>query len=455
MSDTWIGTILETSEEYITDSDGNLLFSLLPMEGGTFNKDTRPKLYAKLGTETLGNLVSESETVTYKIIAEYLQKLGYTVDGNVVAFINPTTGVFYFGDGESSSTNNPSHTYVIHGNYAASFESSGGVLYDVESVNIVGLPLPDAGMLIEEGYPDSNVITVTGTGGVTSKITMEGIVYDSPATHEYTLPEGHEGSYPYLIECSVLDEFGNGSYVEEYYDVWMPNVLPTGTFSFLRNTLTVSFTSSIDDEDGENGDIKYFWEFGDGVGTSNERNPVYTYGAPNPPSDENTVSGENSQTFTVTLTARDTRNDDVVITKDVTVYDYEATSDNFVVNGDLSTDDTSFFTRSSATATLSGGLLTVTSTSGSSGRIEIPITGMTIGRQYKVTLGYYSGSVSNQSMKNITGFTTNPSVALQSTTATESITYLISSAETGLLRLYAGTSGNVLYLTNILFEEIL
>ena len=78
------------------------------------------------------------------------------------------------------------------------------------------------------------------------------------------------------------------------------------------NTLTVSFTSTSVDGD------TYAWDFGDGVGTSDQENPTYTY----------TTGG----TFEVTLTvSNDGGSDD--ITKSVMVSGF---GDNLVANGDFS-----------------------------------------------------------------------------------------------------------------------
>lgn len=90
-----------------------------------------------------------------------------------------------------------------------------------------------------------------------------------------------------------------------------PLFLPTANFSYSVEELTVDFTNLSSNADS------YVWDFGDGVGTSTEENPTYTYAA--------------EGVYSVTLTASNS-DGSTQSTRNVTF------APNLVVNGDFDDD---------------------------------------------------------------------------------------------------------------------
>jgi PKD repeat protein len=80
------------------------------------------------------------------------------------------------------------------------------------------------------------------------------------------------------------------------------NQPPTANFTFSCSLLTCSFVSTSSDDGSI---VEYFWDFGDGVGTSAEQNPSYTYQA--------------GGTYSVGLAVMDDQGEVSVTWQDVTV----------------------------------------------------------------------------------------------------------------------------------------
>lgn len=101
-------------------------------------------------------------------------------------------------------------------------------------------------------------------------------------THRYT------NSGNYHVSYTITDGNGKTYSKHQYVSVTVPNKPPQAMFYKSVNGLTVTFTDTSADSDGN---IKsWFWNFGDGA-TSNSRNPTHTY--------------QRGGTYTVTLTIYD------------------------------------------------------------------------------------------------------------------------------------------------------
>jgi hypothetical protein len=251
-----------------------------------------------------------------------------------------------------------------------------------------------------------------------------------------------------LSELVTTDINANTDYSSQSLFVLQPNILPVGDFSYLKNELVVSFDSTVDDPDGNNSNIVYLWDFGDG-NSSTDRDPIHAYDPPAIPEDPS------GQTFTVTMTATDERGGELIVQHTLTVYDYQKLGPNLIVNGDFETDDASTFDASSSTIELVGGVMTITSTSGSSGRMSTDVTGMNVGAQYKLSLDYNVEVNSNQTVKNLVGFATEVSVSLNSLVPVTEVIFLTADEVNGAIKVYAGVVGNTVILTRIALEEVL
>ena len=362
--------------------------------------------------------------------------------GNIIEFINPNdaAGTWDFGDGNSSTTINPTHEYSVHGTYNAVFTSVSGNDDTTRTVIIAEHTLPVVSFTATPRDPDTNIYDFVASGGDSYVFNIDGTEYpSSTAVHTFLSAAQYDAS------VIATDSYGNTDYDYKSLSVLMPNGLPVGGFTFLRSQLVVTFTSSITDPDGDDTEITYAWAFNDGTGaTSTDRNPVHTF--PDSPS---------GNTFNVVLVATDERGGTVTIDHDVTVYTTEQLGANLVVNGDFATDDSSSFIEANASVDLTGGVMTVTGVSGSSGRMETSIATQDIGKQYKLTLDYYVPTAIDQAIKNLIGYEGVGSFPLDSLTATTEEQYLIAEDATGLLRFYAGTIGAQIIITRIALQEVL
>jgi len=195
---------------------------------------------------------------------------------------NATTYNWAFGDGNTSNTTNPVHTYGNDGTYTVTLTATGpcGTNTYTQSVTIVTPPLagftasPTAGcgplsvQFTSASSPNSVNFAWQFPGGTPDISSAQNpvVVYNTPGTYSVTL--------------TVSNSAGSNTATQSNYIT--VNTIPTAGFSSTVNGSTASFTN------GSNNATAYSWDFGDG-NTGNEINPEHTYG--------------NDGTYTVTLTA--------------------------------------------------------------------------------------------------------------------------------------------------------
>ncbi len=210
-----------------------------------------------------------------------------------------------FGDGGTSTAQNPSYTYNSPGTYNVSLTVSSSTqgCNDTQTKNgyitVNGVPTANF-----EGSPTTGTEPLTvnftdlstdatgwswdfGDGSGTSTQQNPSYTYNSAGTYTVTLTASNA--------C--------GSDVEQKVDYITVNtcVAPVADFSGSPTSgdapLTVNFT-----DQSTGNPTSWSWDFGDGVGTSTQQNPSYTY--------------NNTGTYTVTLTATNSCGSDQVIKTD-------------------------------------------------------------------------------------------------------------------------------------------
>ena len=215
-----------------------------------------------------------------------------------VAFTDATTGdvdtwLWDFGDGQTSTLQNPSHEYTSAGQYTVSLTATGPAGEDTatQAGYIDVSPAPVAPVAAFSGTPTSGVAPLTvaftdaTTGDVDSWLWDFGDGQTSTLqnpSHEYT------SAGQYTVSLTATGPAGEDTATQAgYIDVSPAPVAPVAAFSGTPTSgvapLTVAFT------DATTGDVdSWLWDFGDGQ-TSTLQNPSHEY----------TSAGQ----YTVSLTA--------------------------------------------------------------------------------------------------------------------------------------------------------
>ena len=232
--------------------------------------------------------------------------------GMTVNFSDLSTGTningwsWTFGDGGTSTAQNPNHTYNTPGNYT------------------VSLTVSSSSQGCDDTATRTNYITVNG--GPTASFTGSPTSGTEPLTVNFTNTSTDAASYSwnfgdggtstaqdpshiyntagtYTVTLTATNACGSDQEVKTNYITVNPCILPVAAFSGSPTSgelpLTVNFANSSTDA------TSYSWNFGDG-GTSTAQNPSHTYNA--------------AGTYTVTLTATNAcGSDDEVKTDYITV----------------------------------------------------------------------------------------------------------------------------------------
>ncbi|MDD3686248.1 MAG: PKD domain-containing protein [Bacteroidales bacterium] len=192
---------------------------------------------------------------------------------------DPTEWLWNFGDGNTSTQQNPSHQYTTSGNYTVSLTVSNEFGEDTETKNNY-ITVDEPG---EAPIADFTANPLNGEAPLNVNFTDQST--NDPAewlwnfgdgntstqqhpSHQYDLP----GSY--TVSLTVSNNFGEDTEVKNNY-ITVDGTPPVADFSFTPQTgeapLEVQF---IDESTGEIDD--WFWDFGDG-NTSTMQNPVHTF----------------------------------------------------------------------------------------------------------------------------------------------------------------------------------
>ncbi len=198
----------------------------------------------------------------------------FTVNGNNVAFNNTSSNassyLWEFGDGDTSTLVNPTHTYASNGTYTVKLtaQNNCGPASITKTVTIEVPPTAAFAANGTEGCPGLEVQFNSGNsenavgffwdfpGGDPSSSTEENptVVYNTPGTWDVTL--------------IVTNSAGSDTLVmEDFITVYE---VPVSEFSATVDSFTVSFTNSSQFANS------YYWDFGDG-NNSTEQDPIHTY----------------------------------------------------------------------------------------------------------------------------------------------------------------------------------
>jgi PKD repeat protein len=180
-----------------------------------------------------------------------------------------------FGDGATSTAQNPSHTYGAGGTYTVTLtvtDNQGATNSVSHTVTVTAPNQPPVAAFSSSCSGDACTFTNTSSdpdGSIAGNSWNFGDGGTSTAqspSHTYT------SGGTYTVTVTVTDNLGATNSVSHSVTVNRP---PVAAFSSSCSNLACSFTSSSSDPDGTI--ASYSWTFGDG-GTSTAQNPSHTYG---------------------------------------------------------------------------------------------------------------------------------------------------------------------------------
>lgn len=205
---------------------------------------------------------------------------------NTSTHIGTTTYLWYFGDGSTSTSYNPSHTYTSNGTYNAtlvinqngcidSLTVPGSVIIQNMAANFAATPtVVCTGQSISftnTSIPTPTVANWDFGDASTSALINPSHTYTSAGTYTVTLISSDANNCIDTITGTVtVNQTPVASFTAD-------------TMASCRVPFTVNFTNT------STGGTNYAWNFGDGSSVSTQQNPTHTY----------TASG----IFSVTLTA--------------------------------------------------------------------------------------------------------------------------------------------------------
>ncbi len=252
--------------------------------GGTPSSSTAQNptvTYNAVGTYTVTLTVSNSlgentVTQTNYITVNTTPTAGFTSSTNLLTatFENTSAGAtsyeWDFGDGETSTEEDPSHTYAEDGNYTVTLTATNacGSVTSTQTVVVVSLPTagfsasatagcaPFTVQFTNESSENATSFAWQFPGGMPATSTAENpsVTYSTAGTYTVTLTVSNAAGQDVVTQTDLI----------------VVDDVPVAGFSGSVNELTVTFTNNTTNA------TSYEWSFGDGE-TSTEENPSHTY----------------------------------------------------------------------------------------------------------------------------------------------------------------------------------
>lgn len=195
-------------------------------------------------------------------------------------FTNNTTGggtvVWDFGDGATSTQNNPAHTYTAEGSFTVSLTvtNAAGCSQTLTQVGFIQIQKPQVTLT---GLPRTGCAPITITPTATSTQTITGYLWyfgDGTTSSSPTPSHTYSATGNYTVKLVYTTAGGCTDSVE------MIDAVRTGTKPHAAFTLTPTNTCAflpVHFTDNSTGNVtQWLWSFGDG-GTSTQQHPNYQY----------------------------------------------------------------------------------------------------------------------------------------------------------------------------------
>ena len=385
--------------------------------------------------DSIGLLTSTGSDTPFVTPAPPPPQFGYSITDNIVDFINGSgTGEWVFGDGATTNDVDPSHEYDQHGPYLVTLDGLNQI-----ALNISAVLMPVPGIESVPGNPDSNVVTFTGTGGVSYVWTIEGSDFtDNPYIH--TFAAGGD----YNIILAATDSIGNTGVTSTSIAVSLPNVDPVITeVTASKDLLVVDYDVTATDDIGET--LTYLWTFEDSQPSSTLKSPQVTYST--------------DGTYTATVVVSDDRGGSAQDTVDITVSSVPSFGPELMANPNFDNADVSDFTFSSHTYVLGSGIITLTGASSQS-VVQVLNLVLTEGSTYDITVTGRNLTSNTGIIKSFKAAVPDPRMEFTGTLATETDRFVVdfTSDPAFNARIYinaGGSAGDTVELTQFSIKEVL
>ncbi|MBN1618225.1 PKD domain-containing protein, partial [Candidatus Dojkabacteria bacterium] len=230
-------------------------------------------------------------------------------DGTIVSYL------WDFGDGQTSTDQNPTHIYVQNGTYPVAL-----TVTDDDSATDTGI----TSAVIADVKPLASFIALptSGTRPLTVNFTDTSISYDGVVSWVWNFGDGQTSSDQnpshiysegkYHVSLMVVEADGDsGTITKNNYIIAQPppNSLPVANFGIQSSANPaineeISFIDQSIDTDGTV--TSWLWNFGDG-NTTITRNPIHKF--------------QSMGTYTITLTVKDDDGATDTITKQLTIHE--------------------------------------------------------------------------------------------------------------------------------------
>ncbi len=207
-------------------------------------------------------------------------------DQSTITFGSITQWNWDFGDGNTSTQQNPTNTYLVGGNYTVKLiaTSSGGCV-DSVSQQISVPTSPTADLALDSFICFGDVANFTDLSTIAAPGNMTHLLWDFgvPApvsndtsnlgtpTYNYGLP----GTYTVTLVAT-----GDGQCRDTAYGTIIVENKPVTAFAVTHECEGTASQFTDQSLTPINSVTNWMWDFGDGAGTSTIQNPTYTYGAP-------------------------------------------------------------------------------------------------------------------------------------------------------------------------------
>ncbi|MFN8144974.1 MAG: PKD domain-containing protein [Bacteroidia bacterium] len=268
-----------TTATFVNTSTGNIISYAWDFgDGGNSTAPNPTRTYACPGSYYVG-LVATTAAGCTDFYGTYISVSGdpqadftSVTAGTTVNFTDASTSgsalsyYWEFGDGNTSTSQNPSNTYTCGGNYYVFLQvtnMTGCVSYKTQGITIVGDPNPG---FIANVLPNLTVdFSNTSTGSISSYEWDfgDGFTSNQPTpTHVYSCP----GTYYVMLTVT-----GTGGCEVYTLQQVVLSGLPTADFTFVNTGSDVAFTNT-----SAGTGLTYSWDFGDGTNSTLD-NPTHTY----------------------------------------------------------------------------------------------------------------------------------------------------------------------------------